>query len=165
VNVEWPEGIELAGTEQANIDDKGRLLFSKKKRDILGKEFVFRLGSKPYLEVLPKSIWDQMKEEARQQFTSGTGAKDHLRFFFANADVGQNFDGQGRVVVPARLRKAAGLNKDVFIIGCGLYAEIWDVETYEKYLDDPESVDLKREKAMERAEDKLGGKWQQPASS
>jgi MraZ protein len=163
--VEWPEGIELAGTEQAKFDEKGRLLFGKKKRDILGSDFVFRLGSKPYLEVLPKSVWDQMKEDARKQFTSGVGSKDHMRWFFANADVGQSFDGQGRVVVPARLRKAAGLNKDVYIIGCGLYAEIWDVETYEKYLDDPDSVDLKREKAMDRAEDKLGGRWQPPASS
>ncbi|MEQ1823082.1 MAG: hypothetical protein ABL949_11270 [Fimbriimonadaceae bacterium] len=165
MNVEWPEGTELAGTEQAKFDEKGRLLFGKKKRDILSSDFVFRLGSKPYLEVLPKSVWDQMKEDARKQFTSGVGAKDHMRWFFANADVGQSFDAQGRVVVPARLRKAAGLNKDVYIIGCGLYAEIWDVETYEKYLDDPDSVDLKREKAMDRAEDKLGGRWQPPASS
>lgn len=45
-------------------------------------------------------------------------------------------DGQGRVVLPARLRAMAGIKKDVVTIGRGKRLEIWSAEKYNAYIDD-----------------------------
>jgi MraZ protein len=156
-----PEGFApFMGTEAATIDDKGRLLFAKKKRDGLGVEFVVRLGGAPCLEAYPKEVFEAIMLDAFKDSTSVSGRADFQRLFFANGEIGQNFDGQGRVVLPHRLRKAAGLDKDVYIMGCGDHVEIWDQETYDKWLEDPESVEQKRTKAIETAKAKMEGKWQ-----
>jgi len=152
------------GTEAATIDDKGRLLFAKKKREGLGVDFVVRLGGAPCLEAYPKARFDAVMVEAFKDSGSGSGRADLQRLFFANGETGQNFDAQGRVVLPHRLRKAAGLDKEVYIMGCGDHIEIWDQETYDKWLDDPESVEQKRTRAIEKAQAKMEGRWQ-PASS
>jgi MraZ protein len=156
-----PEGsAPFMGTEAATIDDKGRLLFAKKKREGLGVDFVVRLGGAPCLEAYTKGVLEAVMQEAFKGSTSGSGRADFQRLFFANGETGQNFDGQGRVVLPHRLRKAAGLDKEVYIMGCGDHIEIWDQETYDKWLDDPESVEQKRTKAIEKAQSKMEGKWQ-----
>ena len=51
------------------------------------------------------------------------------RYFFAGAaDV--EVDKQGRIVIPAKLREHAGLEKDIMIIGASSRAEIWDKERW-----------------------------------
>lgn len=39
-------------------------------------------------------------------------------------------DKQGRIVIPAKLREHAGLEKEIMIIGASSRAEIWDKERW-----------------------------------
>ena len=39
-------------------------------------------------------------------------------------------DGTGRVLISPELRAAAGLNKDVVLLGMGSHFELWDRERY-----------------------------------
>ena len=61
--------------------------------------------------------------------------KDRLeifkRYFFGSASEG-SFDKQGRVSVPASLRKAAHLEKDVVLVGVQDRVEIWDKALWEE---------------------------------
>ena len=66
------------------------------------------------------AIW---KEEALSK------SRTLQRYFFAGAaDV--EVDKQGRIVIPAKLREHAGLEKEIMIIGASSRAEIWDKERW-----------------------------------
>ena len=52
-----------------------------------------------------------------------------MRLLFANAAKCEP-DSQGRIVVPAKLRKYAGLEKDTVIIGVNDRAEIWSADAW-----------------------------------
>lgn len=43
---------------------------------------------------------------------------------------GRGVDKQGRIVIPAKLREHAGLEKEIMIIGASSRAEIWDKERW-----------------------------------
>jgi MraZ protein len=45
-------------------------------------------------------------------------------------------DAQGRVVLPANLRKMAGIEKDIVTLGVGNRIEIWAAEKYYEYMED-----------------------------
>ena len=52
------------------------------------------------------------------------------RIFLGNAmDV--DMDGTGRILVSPELRQAAGLSRDVMLLGMGQHFELWDKASYE----------------------------------
>ena len=57
------------------------------------------------------------------------GQSAAMRPLFANASKCE-LDSQGRIVIPQKLRKYAGLEKDAVIIGVNDRAEIWSAETW-----------------------------------
>lgn len=58
-------------------------------------------------------------------------------------------DKQGRILIPAKLRKSAGLEKDLVFVGMINRVEIWDKDTFE-------AQTLGSEMSMEEAMDALG---------
>jgi MraZ protein len=81
-----------------------------------------------------------------------------MRLLNNNAQVDLKFDKQGRVVVPQKLREAAGLRDKVLIIGCIDRMEIWSAEAWAEYEKDPDGYGKKRLEAFQQAERKMAGK-------
>ena len=54
------------------------------------------------------------------------------RYFFSEAASEGSFRQAGRVLVPPSLRKAAGLEKDVVLVGVQDRIEIWDKALWEE---------------------------------
>ena len=111
----------VTGTYEHSIDSKGRLFIPSKLRVELGDTFYLAMGVDACLAIYPQSTWDRFTEKFASLPMSQSKA---MRPLFANAAKCE-LDSQGRIVIPQKLRKYAGLDKDVVIIGVTDRAEIW----------------------------------------
>lgn len=147
-----PEGFQpLIGTEEAVVDDKGRLLISKKKRERLGEEFAVVLGKSGGVVVYPGKVWEMLFEEIFRVETMNPAREQYTRLVLGSAEDDLSFDGQGRMVIPKRMREEAKLNGDVLVIGCGDRIEIWNRVEWEKFNFAPDRYNVDRRTAIESA--------------
>ena len=101
------------------------------------------------LFVYPKSEWNVFEEKLKTLPLTNKDARAFIRFFFAGASE-CNLDKQGRVTIPANLRKYSKLDKDSIVIGVSTRIEIWSKDEWEDYNDDDNlSYESISEKMME----------------
>lgn len=117
----------MTGTYEHNIDAKGRLFIPAKLREELGSSFHLAMGVDACLAVYPQSTWDRFTEKFASLPMSQSKA---MRPLFANAAKCE-LDSQGRIVIPQKLRKYAGLEKETVIIGVNDRAEIWAADRWD----------------------------------
>ncbi len=65
-------------------------------------------------------------------------ARAFSRFFFSGAAECE-FDKQGRIMVPAPLRRYAAIERDVMVVGVSSRVEIWNQSRWEEYIAKAES--------------------------
>ena len=116
----------MTGTYEHSIDAKGRLFIPAKLREELGVTFYLAMGVDACLAIYPQETWNRFTEKFAAMPMSQSKA---MRPLFANAAKCE-LDSQGRIVIPQKLRKYAGLDKDTVIIGVNDRAEIWAAETW-----------------------------------
>ena len=116
----------MTGTYEHSIDAKGRLFIPAKLREELGVTFYLAMGVDECLAIYPQETWNRLTEKFASLPMSQSAA---MRPLFANASKCE-LDSQGRIVIPQKLRKYAGLEKDAVIIGVNDRAEIWSAETW-----------------------------------
>ncbi len=119
------------GSSALTLDAKGRMSIPARHRDVLQSEEQGRLTLTRHpdgcLMLYPRSIW----EEKRKQIAAlPASARPLQRLLLGNAqDV--DMDGAGRILVAPELRAAAGLNRDVMLLGLGSNFELWDRAQWE----------------------------------
>lgn len=123
----------LIGTDEATIDDKGRVLVSKKKRDRLGDGFAMCLGDNGCIYAYPGWRWQKICEDIESHDITNQGTVEYTRMVMGTAEDDLEFDGQGRVVIPRKLRELANLKDKVLIVGCLIRLEIWADEEFRLY--------------------------------
>lgn len=74
--------------------------------------------------------WHRVEEGINNLPLSSKNGRQFIRFFFAGA-AEVEVDGQGRILLPAKLREYAGITKEVVSVGVGTKVEIWSKERYE----------------------------------
>ena len=116
----------MTGTYEHSIDAKGRLFIPAKLREELGVTFYLAMGVDECLAIYPQETWNRFTEKFASLPMSQSAA---MRPLFANASKCE-LDSQGRIVIPQKLIKNAGLEMDAVIIGVNDRAEIWSAETW-----------------------------------
>ena len=112
----------FTGTFAHTLDSKGRMVIPLAFRDMLGKVFTITPGFDfRSIAVYPELAYVRMREaNARRAETSAhpEKAQKYLQWLDAYTFRGQECDGQGRVLLPAKLRqKILGDDKEVDIMG------------------------------------------------
>lgn len=76
--------------------------------------------------VFPRPAWETFRDKVAALPMSAAGWK---RIFLGNAmDV--EIDSASRVLISPELRAAAGITKDVMLLGMGSHFELWDAQKY-----------------------------------
>ena len=81
------------------------------------------------LMIFPRPAWETFREKVAALPMSASGWK---RIFLGNAmDV--EIDASSRVLIAPELRTAAGLSRDVMLLGMGSHFELWDAARYAEH--------------------------------
>ena len=78
------------------------------------------------VEALPRGTWG---DESGERCPWPIAARAWQRIFLGNA-VDVELDSAGRILIAPELRQAAGLTRDVMMLGMGGHFEIWDEAKY-----------------------------------
>lgn len=122
----------LLGEYEHSIDTKGRIAMPAKLREGLGGKFIVTKGLDGCLFVYAMDEWQRVEQKLASLPMSRKTARDFTRFLFGGACEGE-CDKQGRVLLPASLRRYAGLEREAVIVGVGSRAEIWDAAKWQQY--------------------------------
>jgi MraZ protein len=90
-----------------------------------GGKLVVTADSSSCLLLYPAPDWEPIQQRLMSLSSFSPRTRDLQRLLVGNAsDV--EVDGAGRILIPGPLRKFAGLEKDVALVGQGARFELWD---------------------------------------
>jgi MraZ protein len=124
----------LRGCYSARIDDKGRLKIPTAFLSHVGERhgatslYVTSLTGDS-VRIYPMPVWGGIEERLSKMPSSHPA---RLKFLDRVNYYGQvtEFDVQGRVLIPPRLREAAGMNGEVDVLGQVDHLEVWNHERF-----------------------------------
>lgn len=125
------------GTYEPRLDEKGRLILPARFRDEMSGGIVLTRGQERCLYAFPRAEFEQIHTQLRQAPLTSKQARDYMRVFLSGA-TDEVPDRQGRVTIPAILRRYAGLERELAVIGSGSKIEIWALSAWDTYLAEQE---------------------------
>lgn len=121
----------LRGSYSARIDAKGRLKLPNAFRALVddqgGGSLYLTSITGDSMRVYPLAVWRALEERmSRMPSTHPARLKflDRVNYFGQEGAL----DAQGRIVVPPRLREAAGMAGDVDVLGNADHLDVWNHE-------------------------------------
>ena len=117
------------GSYDHRIDSKGRLVMPAKFRSQIGDTVICTVGLDNCVAVYPLDSWNEYLRKLQSlPFTKGQ-ARQFMRTLLGAAEE-LPVDGQGRILLSARLRNYADLQSGVVINGVNDHLEIWNGGTW-----------------------------------
>jgi len=134
------------GVSAINLDDKGRLAVPTRYRVELGdccdNLIVVTVGLDKCLLLYPLPEFEEIERKLVRLPTLNKKAKRLQRLLIGHATECE-VDAQGRFLIPEPLRRFAGLDRKVALIGQGNKFEIWDEESWisarDEWIDEEQS--------------------------
>ncbi len=133
-------GILFRGITAVNLDEKGRFAIPTRYRDKVQEICACQLivtvavderfvGIPGCLWIYPMPEWEEIERKIKDLPAANKRATQLKRFLIGNAYECE-MDGQGRLLLPEKLRKFANLEKKVVLLGQLSRFELWNEETW-----------------------------------
>jgi MraZ protein len=123
----------LRGNAPAKIDDKGRLKipngFRADIQDTHGRELFITSLTGESVRIYPMPVWVELERKLAQMPSTHPARQkflDRVNFFGQEAE----FDPQGRVLIPPRLRTSAQMDGEVDVLGQQNFLEVWNHDRF-----------------------------------
>ncbi len=113
-----------------SVDEKGRSIIPSKYRDELGNSFIITAGLDGCLFGYPEEAWKEFVAKL-MALPGNKEARNLQRYFMAGA-TSCDIDKQGRILIPAKLRELAGIEKDMVFVGVLDKIEIWSKKKWDE---------------------------------
>lgn len=125
----------LRGRFDCKVDAKGRLSLpsslrsqlTSKSNSLVVTNSLFK--GRKCLDVYPEEEWKKLEKRISALPSLKTEVQAYQRFYLS---AGQNIDidGHHRVLIPQTLRKYAGLEEELVLVGMGSKIEIWSASQW-----------------------------------
>src|SRR5262245_6487050 len=124
----------LTGTYPRTLDDKNRLALPKRAREQLAdpEKLFVTPGKDQCLWLFTQEALDQFATQLDQAPETDTEVLLFRRLFFPQIEA-VDVDANGRILVPDRLLREAGLQHDVVLLGVRNHLELWDAARWQSY--------------------------------
>ncbi|MEW5887512.1 MAG: division/cell wall cluster transcriptional repressor MraZ [Pseudomonadota bacterium] len=121
------------GAAALNLDAKGRLAVPARHREALAAAGSLVLTAHPHrcLLLYPLPAWEPIRDKvlAAPSLEQQSALLKRLLVGFAREE---EMDAAGRVLIAPELRRYAGLEKEVWLVGQGNHFELWSDEGWHK---------------------------------
>jgi MraZ protein len=126
----------LTGTYPRTLDDKKRLVFPKRVRELLGEPAALFVtpGPDQSLWVYTQAELERLAERLDQAPATDAEARVFRRLYFAQTEQ-VDLDRNGRVLVPERLMAFASLTHEVVLLGVRDHLELWDAARWQQFVE------------------------------
>lgn len=127
------------GGSTVNLDAKGRMALPTRYRAALHEccegRLVITVHDDRCLMLYPSPEWEEIERELVRLPNQSRRVRDLQRMLLGHATE-LDIDGNGRILVPPRLREFAQLDKRVVLAALGNKFELWNEEAWGKSCDD-----------------------------
>ena len=122
---------KFLGSYQHQLDDKGRIsLPAPFRREAADQRFILLQPYPPALALYPEGEWLKVEQRLSELLGRSAEARMYVLSIVANA-VEVIPDGQGRILIPQRLKDAAELDGQVLLVGSIDKVELWNPKRFE----------------------------------
>ena len=128
----------FSGESVHTLDPKNRVFVPKRFQEALGRDaegqqmVILTRGFEECLFLFSEQGFAKVLERLQTQPFGGETLRKMQRLFFANVHPSP-LDGSGRLLLPEKLRRYAGIEREVVMVGVADRAEIWDRARWEKF--------------------------------
>jgi MraZ protein len=119
------------GEYEHTIDTKGRMAIPAKFRTQMVPGSILSKGMGTCLSVYTLERWEEKSNELVASKSSDELRDFERRIYPSASEV--DLDGQGRMIIPAKLRSYANLGNEVTVVGVRDHFEIWDRGAWQAY--------------------------------
>lgn len=144
--------MTFQGEFEYSIDNRGRIPIPARYRASFGSRAILVQGRDACVEVYTIEAYQKASEfVTAQRPTTKKGRRMRRRFFGHSFDV--DLDGQGRILVPPKLREHGDFRGPVTIVGCGEWLELWNPDHWSDEEDEGDEEEKKSAESESETEE------------
>lgn len=118
------------GEHNHTVDDKGRVFMPAKFREELADGMIATIGIDKCIFIYTKEEFSHFKAKLDAASITNKEARMFSRRIYGSASECE-CDKQGRIMLTPELRKYAGIEKDVKVVGVSTRIEVWDAAKWD----------------------------------